>query len=191
MVNYDLLVEALVFSDKPLLYKYDDWENGSSNKLFIVGLSGAGKSTLGKALSKKYDCKLVSMDYLCFKILREFNQKFKVGYSPPPYELLMKTLLIAEKYIRNTKERTIFEGVELMFIDRAMVLSYPVIVMGTSLAVSTIRAYKRNKQFYKDATASEILSTLWKDQPKFMTKLKDLRSEIIKTGDFKTNGIQM
>lgn len=53
MVNYDLLVEALVFSDKPLLYKYDDWENGSSNKLFIVGLSGAGKSTLGKALSKK------------------------------------------------------------------------------------------------------------------------------------------
>lgn len=189
MINYDLLIEALVFSDKPLLYKYDEWENESSNKLFIVGLSGSGKSTIGKRLAKKYNCRLVNLDYLCFKILREFNQKFKLGYSPPSYELLMKTLLIVEKIIKNTKERTIFEGVELLFIDRKMVLSYPTIVLGTSLLISSIRAFKRNKQLYKNTKLTDLISTLWKDQPKFLYELKDLRTKIVKTGEYKTDGL--
>ena len=59
--NIENLIES--YKDNNNIYhKYDDFINGKSNILFIVGLSGSGKTTLADKLAREYNAKHINLD---------------------------------------------------------------------------------------------------------------------------------
>jgi adenylate kinase family enzyme len=102
-----------------------------------VGLAGSGKTTLANDLSKKYGVKYYSTDDMLKKFdWNDFIKKI--------------TKLI------NSPERKIIEGVSIlgfMYPDsgeqpiRKKVLSFPTVILGSSLVKSNFRRFLKHKNF--------------------------------------------
>ena len=55
MSNYELVSELLLFNDRDVEWKLNEFQNGSTKVLFVLGFSGSGKTTVGRELAIKYN----------------------------------------------------------------------------------------------------------------------------------------
>jgi len=124
MINEYLkhIQEGYILSDKNISVDLDDFENGSKNKLIIIGVPGSGKTSLGEYLSKKYKVN----DFISDTHWR----KMRDGLT--------------------SSKRTIVEGAGLADLYygeqtwRDLIIDKPMILMGMSAIKAGFRADKRD-----------------------------------------------
>jgi len=162
--------ESLFISDKPLVYKYDEWKNSKNGKLFIIGPSGSGKSTIGKEMAKKYNCKFIEIDdytnIMEEKLLkRKDPELLKTEKKSGAYWKVVHANTI--RYILSIKEKTVAEGIQpLWFNFDELKSKSSIIFLRTSRLISLWRATIRN------------LSSLW--NVRVWNELKDFEEKMIK-----------
>lgn len=131
------LNERFLFNDKTISIDLDKFESGEIPRLLIVGYSGSGKTTLGKILSKKYKKELRNLDG-CEKFVHDRYKK----------EEFKKRFI---ECIRDSiKQKGIIEGIQIVDVkeynlDKNFLMKQPVIIIGTSLIISSIRSGIRNE----------------------------------------------
>ena len=146
----DRIQEGMLFSDKTLAFDLDKFIKSKDGKLIIIGAAGSGKSTIGKKIANKYKVKYFEGDY-CWEAAEkkypDFNNDEK-EYSKMNdmyYKCLVKKL--------QSPGKLVVEGIGFLEIyngskeEKEFILNYPVIILGTSMLKSSLRAYKRAKQF--------------------------------------------
>ena len=141
----NLINEGYIFSDKTISIDLDKFESGSMNKLFIVGLSGSGKSTLGVILAKKYNTKRYALDLCWDPKMKNSNDDTDDGYwhcvldkITSPDTKLVEGLAIVNLFSDNPPIPK-----EMLFKIHQYILKQPVIILGTSAILSTLRATHR------------------------------------------------
>lgn len=161
-------MEAMLRDKKNLEYRFDQWVNGQISLLFITGFSGSGKTTLAEQLSRKYHCKLISVDTYGSEVKRrhpELNELPKVD----------RQRAVVNYIIEEFKDkRTIIEGAQIAHCDPELIKSYACIFMGTSFATSTARLWRRGfvdteRESYWAGTKNPVLlflHALFKSGPK-------------------------
>ena len=170
-VNYFL-------SDGNKYYNFKKFKNDLNGKLFIVGLSGSGKTTIGKNLESKFNAKYYNLD----DIDRGYRKEISERLSKPRYDKRVNDLVLEKmknfiQDIMKESGRQILEGIHLTFQDNKFFKDKAVIIIGTSLLISTIRAYNRDiEKYYKKregATKPVILKHLLINQKEIMKSLKE------------------
>ncbi|MCM1230127.1 MAG: GNAT family N-acetyltransferase [Ruminococcus flavefaciens] len=184
MVNADTIDESALISEKDLVLNLELWKkNSDHNVLYITGMSGSGKSTLAMAMEREYNAYLVELDgvefcfdssaakliskvantYPPYKKIFDEVQKTQVHHSwtndeiPIIYEMCRRVVDAAEA---DRKNLYIIEGLQLYEgWDPDFFATRPIIIKGTSLIQSRLRALKR-------------------DQPPFITWVKQFDANI-------------
>lgn len=126
---------SLFFSSSNKTSQIENFINGSSDKLLIIGYSGSGKTTLAKKLADKYSARYISLDDFFFK-----NQMLKKE-NPQLYEQQRTEY---EKKILFGNGRYVIEGVGIMRNKSSEIYDLPTIILGTSFTISSIRGGLRN-----------------------------------------------
>jgi len=157
------LQEGIIITNKTIGIDIDKFISGESNKLIIVGPAGSGKSTLGRKLAKKYKTKFFEGDSCWLPAKKKFPE-------PPIDDKEIDKMNDIYYNCLNTKlkstQRMILEGIGFLELfngtaeEKATILKYPTIVLGTSALKSTIRAYNRAKKM-KDKEISPIISMIY------------------------------
>ena len=136
----DITTESVTeIPENSIEYRFEEWENGETNLLFITGLSGSGKSTLAQKLAKEFNCDYYEIDFWVKKIDKQH----------PGIESLSKEERRSIRvrgvidYALKKNRRCIIEGAQIVFTDPNWYKPYSLIVVGTSLLVSTYRMIKR------------------------------------------------
>lgn len=136
----DITTESVTeIPENSIEYRFEEWENGETNLLFITGLSGSGKSTLAQKLVKEFNCDYYEIDFWGKKIDKQH----------PGIESLSKEERRSIRvrgvidYALKKNRRCIIEGAQIVFTDPNWYKPYSLIVVGTSLLVSTYRMIKR------------------------------------------------
>lgn len=158
-------MESTFFSKDDLVWRKDEWGT-KCPWLFITGHSGSGKSTMARDMSKALRVQVIEFDWF------DRMDTVKIDESDPNYsawklymDCIKKTGLTStatlhgeerQKYfleswnhlaeaLKRPGKRYIIEGVQVFTLMRGLDVTYnsPIIVKGTSAAVSLMRAYKR------------------------------------------------
>lgn len=181
------LEEAILFNEKDTQYRLEEWKKGHIKNLYILGYLGSGKSTTSKELAKQYKATLIELD-----VLREeyVDKLLKDSTSPEDEEgLYDKFIEHLKKIAKKTTKRIIYEGIDVLWIDRKLVLSQSVIIKGTSALISTWRAWKRDLKrkasgedaWYRDKTKFQMLKDVSKNQKFFTKHVNKFRKELEKS----------
>lgn len=165
-MNTDYHINTIISNDD-ITVNYDKWKNGEINKLFILGLMGASKSITCRRLTKKYNCKFVEFDIFRGQVWytdKELQKQhpliyeyFKTIYEPKygsrmnikdikggNIDLLTPRQKEFLYWVLEKQERIIIEGLISKFIeDDEQLMSYPMILIGTSKLTSESRMMKR------------------------------------------------
>lgn len=176
------VLEALLFNEKDIEYNVDKWKNGEIKTLFILGFIGSGKTVTSKYLSKEYNCISYALDdwrnkFRKIEIEKGNNDNRKI-YSDFIFDV--------EQTVKNTKERLIIEGIDILFLDRKLVFDNSVIIKGTSLIISTYRAWIRNRKlkkedvWFKDKSIGWMIKDLIKNEYLFYKQIKEFLKELNK-----------
>ena len=197
------LYEQYLLSDKIIIHKPNLL---SKSKIFIVGLSGSGKTTLGEYLAKKYNREFIKLDDWFWEIaegitgstrqelldeLIIFRNNRKKGNVTE--EQLNKRKFNAqeinkllEKRLRSYKGNAIFDGVQTLWYNRDWILSHPIIMMGTSVFTSSLRAMLRNRkeEWSKEWSWLDIIYDVYHNQNKFIDAVKKMRDDIVFRNDY-------
>jgi gluconate kinase len=187
----EMISEALMFSTDDLQLRVDEWEQGKIKTLFITGYLGSGKTHTGKELAKEYNAKFIELD--CYK-RKEMDKLVKETGLPKitdeqAKKLWEKVFKNIESRIKLNKERLVIEGIDILRLNRELVLSQAILIKGTSLFKSTYRANKRNIQNkcdrgYKDKSALYIIKDTIGVQKRMYKRIdnfiKDVKLTIIK-----------
>lgn len=154
-------------------YNFSKWKNDENGKLFIVGLSGSGKTTLGQDLAKKYKAEYIKLDEIDRNWRNELAEKLNKPKRSGEINLIVERKVnnfIEE--ILNSKGKKVVEGIHILYCDYNYFKHQSLIIMGTSILISTIRAYRRNfEKFHDRASRVQILSDLYYNQKDFIKKL--------------------
>jgi len=116
----DYIQEGYIISDKTVSVNLDEFENGTKNKLLIVGVLGSGKTSLAEYIAKKYNVPLIS----------------------DASDIIIKSL--------KDSKRNIIEGSQIarLYKDnpsyRKFILNEPMIIIGMSAIRAGLRADKRD-----------------------------------------------
>lgn len=170
------LFEAFLFNDKTISIDLDKFESGEIPRLLIIGYSGSGKSIIGRYLSKKYKKELLSLDGCIFYIRKKYSKKgFK---EQQPY---------FKKCVKDSiYQKGIIEGLQLLQfdkfkLDKNFLIKQPVIILGTSLIISSIKAAWRNStEGFENEKGQTIKMYFWGSliQQGFGTNFKELRKKL-------------
>ncbi len=177
MNGYQIVSEALIFSQDDLLYKFDDWSKGKQKILLMTGLSGSGKTTLGKQLAKEHNAEWATMDFTppMPKKEREFIDKNYSGEER--IEKLQKLYYKhAMKFINKPRsKKLVYEGIQLFFwLPPEVIANYSVIIKGESYLTVMLRIAKSLK---KDGSSWEsFLRSMSNISKRNRNMLKELRS---------------
>lgn len=136
----------MIFTTRDKEYKLDNWINSNKGKLLITGFVGSGKSTLAKKLGEKYGVKVIELDtYICIdkdkvKFLKSEN---KIKELCKYYQLQSDNTI--DKLIKD-EEKLIIEGIQIfLYSNKEKLRQHSVVIKGTSVLTSFIRAFNRNK----------------------------------------------
>ncbi len=180
MNNYvDFLHEINYFiSGDNKYYNFKSFTQNVNGKLFIVGLSGSGKTTIGKDLAKKFNSEYIKLDL----VDRKFRTETAERLDKPKWDKRVNSLTLSYMHdfindIMNKNGRYVLEGIHILYQDHKFFRDKALIILGTSLLISSIRAYNRNVEMYhkkyEQATRKNILKQLYIDQSDILKKLKD------------------
>lgn len=135
-----ILKEGAILSDKNFEYNFDKFKSGEVNLLFIAGLSGSGKSTYGSQIAQEYNCDFIEMDILTDEVKKIMGVTTLKNLSDEEYA--SKVTPIMMQLLKG--RRAIVDGVQTMRMDINEIEKHAVIILGTSFALSTLRAMKRD-----------------------------------------------
>jgi len=175
-----LLEVNYLLSGKNKLYNFEEWKTGK-RPLFIVGLSGAGKSTLGRKLSQDYKAEYIELDSIDKKFRKQMMKRYGLDrWNEKINELTYQHM---KKYFDNlerSNRRVIVEGIHILYYpDYKYFKGKSVIIMGLSVLLSSLRAFKRNKAKYGDKhSLYEIIEDILRNQRDFIKRLKKFEKSI-------------
>jgi cytidylate kinase len=154
----------MIFTTHDKKYNLDKWINSSAGKLLITGLVGSGKSTLAKEMGEKYNVKVIELDtYICIdkdkvKFLKDENKIEKLlKYYQLQIDNTIDTLFKSE-------EKLIIEGIQIfLYSNKQKYRQHSVVIKGTSILTSFIRAYNRNKnsRFAREWGKTEVMLDIY------------------------------
>lgn len=155
----DHIVEGYVFSDKNLLYKFEEWKSGKNKVLLVTGYSGSGKTALGKQIAEKYNAEYNELDTEVRVIAKfdELKDKLMEKYSEGDVEKKLHKLIhdyvIAR--LNRVNKQSVWEGCYMLtWLTPKEISKYSVVMMGTSIVKSALQAAKRrinsNKNYPKN-----------------------------------------
>jgi len=170
-VNYFL-------SDGNKYYNFKKFTNDLNGKLFIAGLSGSGKTTIGKELATKFNAEYIQLDDVDLSFRNEISKRLeKPKWDKRVNDLVLEKMKNFIQSIIKEKGRHILEGIHITFQNNRFFKDKPVIIIGTSLLLSTIRAYNRDvEKYYKKregVTKPIILKHLLINQKEIVKSLKE------------------
>jgi hypothetical protein len=182
----NLINEGYIFSDKNIAIDLDKFESGESKKMFIVGLSGSGKSTIGMGIAEDYNKKLYKLDH-CFNLVR----------NKPDDDGGIYWDCILDKI--SSSEFEVVEGLAItnLFSDnlpipknildpiRKYILKQPIIILGTSSTLSSLRATTRATKVGNSVEGGFLSTLISRGKINFgaaKTHLDDFRKKRIKLG---------
>lgn len=150
-----------IFTNDDICFNFNDWENHTSNALFVTGLHGSGKSTLASQLVGEYECEYVTLDIFTkgntlkmswLKYYQPLTYKYFTEIDKIPSETdsfkLNENNIINQLFhflkwlVFKNKDRVIIEGNELVKIlahkvsKNHDILKVPIIFKHTSLLQS-------------------------------------------------------
>jgi uridine kinase len=171
-----------IFSDDNKIYNFDKWINKQNNILFIVGLSGSGKTQLGRKLAEKYNVEYIQLD----DIDRQFRKKLNNDKIQWDKETNQKVHDYLKQFLISFEKRAVIEGIHILYQDFELFKNKSLIIMSTSVLLSTIRAYNRNVEKYKDrASRFEIFKDIYVNQKDFIHRLKKFEEFMKKSSEGK------
>ncbi len=177
--------EGYLLSDKTISVNLKDFENGTNNKLLIVGTSGSGKTTIGESLAKKYKVKWISIDSMWWRLKQKYfkDSDLKEKQIHSQVEKKVKEFIIKSL---KSNERFIIEGIDLLEIYdeqpkyRKLIINQPMIILGLSSLRAGIRSGIRNEK--REPEGGYALSLYWmikfnikKVEPKLKMVRKDIK----------------
>lgn len=206
---YEEANESVIFNRKDSYYNLNKWKTGKdSNILFICGHSGSGKSTLGRQISSEYNAIYIELDeYIRGEYCepkwdptssntREENL-LKEFYSHPEFNFdrnklsnasfcnsVNKAMAWLYKYA-NTHPGTLFvwEGVAIHnFMAFEFLKEKPVIIKGTSMLSSKIRAQKRDGSY-----GTSTLNEYGPEEQRINKLRKFMNSNAFVTNDYRAS----
>ena len=209
IVAYEEANESVIFNRKDSYYNLNKWKTGKdSNILFICGHSGSGKSTLGRQISSEYNAVYIELDeYIRGEYCepkwdpttsntREENL-LKEFYSHPEFNFDRNKLSNASfcnsvnramawlyRYA-NAHPGTLFvwEGVAIHnFMSFDFLKEKPVIIKGTSMLSSKIRAQKRDGSY-----GTSTLNEYGPEEQRISKLRKFMNSNAFVTNDYRAS----
>jgi adenylate kinase family enzyme len=184
MTGFQIVSEALLYTSKDLTLNLAEFENGTVNTLFITGYTGSGKSYTGDKLSKKYKATKIELDRYIEEEADKLVKKhggIKKAKTKPIYAMVFKAL---EDRVRSGKERLVLEGIDVMAMNRKLVLSNAVIILGTSVTKSTWQAWARNIKYkkyidwFREKTNIGIMWATVKSQVRFEKMVREFSKDV-------------
>lgn len=174
--NYtDFLQEVTYFiSGGNKYYNIKKFKFEDNGKLFIVGLSGSGKSVFGKNISKKYNCEYINLD----EMDRNHRKKISTELNKDMWDKDINRLVHAKmttffRKIMNVKGKLVIEGIHILYHDHSFFKDKAVIIMGTSVLLSSLRAYQRNfLKYHHRASRLQLINDIYLNQKEFIIRLK-------------------
>ena len=168
--NVEPATENMVFSKKDIVKNIDKWKPGPNNILFVTGFSGSGKTSLAENYEKKYNAHMFELDGIehgydssgmnilerVYKKFPTWKQKFedykrkKTEFPDEMYDDIVDYIV---KLCHDDKDNLyIIEGIQLAgptdpsgsFRFTKYVKGQPMIIKGTSMLTSSLRAANRN-----------------------------------------------
>lgn len=163
-------MENLIISKKDTVKNIDKWKPGPNNILFVTGFSGSGKTSLAEDYEKKYNAHMFELDGIehgydssgmnilerVYKKFPTWKQKFddykhkKAGFPDEMYDDIVDYVI---KLCHDDKDNLyIIEGIQLAgpanngsdFRYTKHVRNQPIVIKGTSMLASSLRAANRN-----------------------------------------------
>ncbi len=184
MTGYQIVSEALLYTSKDLTLNLSDFESGKVNSLFITGYLGSGKTITGQQLAKKYKATYIELDTYREKETDKLVEKYGGEEKAKDKDIYGMVFAALEKKIKQGRERLVLEGIDVLFIDRKLVLSKAVIIKGTGLAKATWRAWVRNIKYkkyvdwYRNRTNIGIMWDTAKTQAHFEKHLRKFIKDV-------------
>jgi len=168
------ITESILFSSEDIKYNLNSWINSKNGKLFITGYTGSGKSTISKTLSQKYNTKVIELDEY-IKIDEQYVNKLKnenkINKLKKYYQKMIDQHITK---LLDSDQKLIIEGIQIfMYSNLEKLKNHSIIITGTSVLKSAIRAYKRNKNedFSKEWSTLTIISDIYYNL--FIRKVED------------------
>lgn len=207
--TYEEANESVIFNRKDSYYNLNKWKTGKdSNILFICGHSGSGKSTLGRQISSEYNAVYIELDeYIRGEYCepkwdpttsntREENL-LKEFYSHPEFNFDRNKLSNAS--FCNSVNRAmawlyryasahpgtlfVWEGVAIHnFMSFDFLKEKPVIIKGTSMLSSKIRAQKRDGSY-----GTSTLNEYGPEEQRISKLRKFMNSNAFVTNDYRAS----
>ncbi len=161
-----------IVSGENKYYNIEKFKSDNNGKLFIVGLSGSGKTTLGQNIAKKYKAKYIKLDKIDPGFTKEFSKdKYGKVYIEDLGKLFGKLIALKGKYV--------IEGIDILYYDPNFFKDKPLIIMGTSILISSIRAYVRNfEKHHHRASRLQLIYDIYMNQKDFLRRLKEFEKVI-------------
>jgi deoxyadenosine/deoxycytidine kinase len=166
-------VENVIIPRKDGVYNLEKWKPGPNNILFVTGFSGSGKTTLAEEYEKKYNAHMFELDGIehgydssgmnilerVYKKFPTWKQEFadykskKTGFPGDTYDAIFDYIV---KLCHDDKDNLyIIEGIQMagpktdqngntsyIYVDK--IKGQPLIIKGTPMVSSSIRAANRN-----------------------------------------------
>lgn len=173
---YQIICESLLISEQDFQHNFEEWKNDTIQSLFVLGYLGSGKTTTAKQLAQKYNATWIQLDEYredeMFKLIKKRGLNINILDPKEEEKIYDEVFLNLENRIKSKKERLILEGVDVLFMNRQLVLNNAVIVKGTSLLTSTWRAWRRNintrsNTGYRNKSIYYIIKNTAKHQHRF------------------------
>jgi shikimate kinase len=171
---YKIVSESMVFSQNDLTLHLNKWKQGIVKSLFIIGYLGSGKSVSGRKIAKQYNATYIELDvYRDDEMDKLAKKKGIANMTDEESESIWDEVFDKlEQRIKLGNERLVIEGVDLLFMNRQLVLEQAVIIKGTSAFKSTYRAWVRNMKHksesgYRNKNSYQIMMDTVKNQKHF------------------------
>ena len=163
---YGIINEGYVFDNKDIRYNVEEFEQGKVKTLFITGHSGSGKSTLGRKYAEELKVPIYGLDEVIDNYKYTDEQLKEIGQDLYDYfqsdgsdfrinkKSEVKVPLVNSKkfieFILKRNSRCIVEGISIFIALHEGLLKIEqfknsaMIIKGTSVTKSTVRALKRD-----------------------------------------------
>ncbi len=150
------------FFSQDILVNFDDREH---KPILVLGYSGSGKTPVAQSLADQFSRELISTDTLWWELQK--NGSLEAENKEKFYDLLQK--------IVYSEQNVIIEGVhlfEVFQLNQKAFLSLPLVLLGTNVYLSTVKAFTRDGLFRGAFFADKYRKNVFEIQAAFTEVMK-------------------
>ena len=127
----EIILESYFRDSKTVTHNLENFRNHKTNTILVVGNAGSGKTTYANLLKRDFNFKIINLDDIANNDPRQVEKGVQIIFKQYSQPTIIEGVLIAAIY--NEYPRL-----------RKQILSYPLVIMGTSVIKSTYRSIKRD-----------------------------------------------